>query len=126
MNGARNYAKLFKTGQYGKLYITSGSHARGYTFRIQVLPDGEKAIPNGSQNTCINNNAVEVYGVVSGNQGWTESYDWLHKGQWCEDFQKLVDEREKEIEAENNRTDELKKQIETERQQKVDALLKSY
>ena len=58
-------AHLFKTGQYGRLYITSGSHARGNTLRIQVLPEGEIAIPNGSGNTCLNKDAVIVYDVIN-------------------------------------------------------------
>src|ERR1700728_4345741 len=100
MKGAIEYANLFKTGQYGRLYITSGSHARGATFRIQVLPKGEKAIPNGSQNTCLNKEAIEVYGVISGQLGWTEVYGWLHYGKWQDDFHKLVDERKIIIESE--------------------------
>ena len=90
MQGAREYAGLFATGQYGNLYITSGEHARGKTFHVQILPDGEKAKPNGSQNLCLNEGAVEVYGIVSGNPGWTESYGWKHKGPWQADFEKLV------------------------------------
>jgi len=29
MNGAREFAYLFETGQYDRFYIVSGSHARG-------------------------------------------------------------------------------------------------
>ena len=91
------FANLFTTGQYGRFYIVSGSHARGNTFRIQILPEGEKAIANGNQNLCLNKDAVEIYGVVSGNPGWTESYGWLHRGKWEEDFNKLVAEKQKKL-----------------------------
>ena len=101
MKGARKYARLFKTGQYERLYITSSSHARGDTFRIQVLPKGEEAKPNGSSNQCLNSDAVEVYGVISGNPGWTEEYGWKHKGKWQEDFENLVRSKEMEIESKN-------------------------
>lgn len=74
MKGAREYSLLFETGQYGRLYITSGSHARGKTFHIQVLPKDELAIPNGDNNACLNEDAVEVYGIIGGNPGWTEYY----------------------------------------------------
>ena len=47
MEGARKYATMFKTGQYGKLYLVSSHHARGKTFRIYVIPEGEDAKPNG-------------------------------------------------------------------------------
>jgi len=93
VRGADEYAVLFNTGQYGCLYIVSGCHARGLTFHIQVLPEGEKAIPNGTNNLCTNSNAVEVYGIVSGDPGWTESYGWLHRGPWIEDFKKLAQHR---------------------------------
>jgi len=92
MNGAQN-AKYFKTGQYGKLYIVSGSHARGVTLKIFVLPDGVEAISNGLNNSPLNKDAVKVYGVVGGNPGWTEYYGWLHKGPWVDDFEALVNER---------------------------------
>jgi uncharacterized protein CbrC (UPF0167 family) len=126
MQGANKYAKLFTTGQYGKLYITSGSHARGYTFRIQILPEGEEAIPNGSQNMCLNKNAVEVYGVTSGNPGWTETYGWLHTGKWVEDFERLVAERESALREEE--TENLSQQIasETEAAIRVKQLLEAY
>lgn len=101
MTGARKYAGLFKTGQYGRLYITSGSHARGDTFHIQVLPKGEKAKPNYDQQ-CLNSDAVVVYGVVGGNPGWTESYGWLHKGKWQEDFEKLYQDKLREKEEKEN------------------------
>jgi hypothetical protein len=97
MEGAYKYGKLFNTGQYGRLYITSSSHARGYTFRIQILPEGETAKTNGSGNTCLNSNAIEVYGVISGRPGWTEAYGWLHKGKWQKDFEKLVVIQEEEV-----------------------------
>lgn len=99
MNGARHFATLFETGQHERLYLVSGSHARGRTFNIYVLPDGEAAIPNGSQNPPLNKDAVEVYGVVSGNPGWTESYGWLHAGRWQNDFADMVAKREAGIAA---------------------------
>lgn len=126
MKGAKKYAGLFKTGQYERLYITSSSHARGDTFRIQVLPEGEEAKPNGSANQCLNSNAVEVYGVISGNPGWTEEYGWKHEGKWQEDFEKLVRSKEMEIESKNrmNRvTDEENSKAEKVR---VDNLLSEY
>jgi len=102
MKGAREYSQLFKTGQYGRLYITSSSHARGNTFRIQVLPKGEEALPNGDNNVCLNKDAVEVYGVIGGNPGWTEFYGWKHEGPWQSDFDAMVLQRKSEIETERN------------------------
>jgi hypothetical protein len=126
MKGAREYARLFKTGQYGKMYITSGSHARGLTFRIQILPEGEEAIPNGSQNLCLNENAVLVYGVVSGNPGWTESYGWIHKGKWVEDFENLVRSKQMEIDHENQLHQAASEELEMQEKERIRKLLESY
>jgi hypothetical protein len=126
MKGAREYARLFKTGQYGRLYITSGSHARGLTFRIQILPEGEDAISNGSQNLCLNENAVLVYGVISGNPGWTESYGWIHKGKWVEDFENLVRSRQMEIDYENSLHKAECEESANQENERIKKLLESY
>jgi len=97
MQGAKEYANLFTTGTYGKLYIVSSSHARGKTFRIYVLPDGEGFIHNGPSNGPLNSNAVEVYGPVSGQLGWSEVYGWKHLGQWVSDFSDIVQIRLQEL-----------------------------
>lgn len=120
------HAKLFKTGQYGKLYITSGSHARGNTLRIQVLPEGEKAVANGSQNTCLNKDAVEVYGVISGNLGWNEVYGWLHEGRWQDDFYKLVAEEEAKIETKKLEQQESLRISAEKDKERREELLKNY
>lgn len=106
MKGADEYAKLFETGQRGRLYIVSYSHARGPCFHIFVLPDGEKAIPNGTSNAPLNKNGVEVYGITGGHPGWTETYGWLHHGKWVDDFDTLVGEAKKR-EAEKLEQQEL-------------------
>ncbi len=90
MKGAREYANLFVTGQYGRLYLVSGSHARGKTFHIYVLPKGELVRPNGVNNPPKNEDAVEVYGIINGHPGWSEEYGWLYHGKWKDDFFELV------------------------------------
>lgn len=95
MQGAREYAQLFTTGQYGRLFICSSSHARGREFNMWVLPEGEE-VPHGSYPSA---HAVKVYGPVGGQLGWTEWYGWLHKGPWQEDFERLVTERRTAIAA---------------------------
>lgn len=100
MKGATEYARFFGTGQYGRLYIVSGYHARGKTFHIFILPENENALPNGPNNPPLNTDAVEVYGVLGGYCGWTEYYGWLRKGKWVDDFEQMVVQRKKEIKAE--------------------------
>lgn len=97
MQGADDFADLFKTSQHGRLYIVSSAHARGKTFRVFVLPEGEEARGNGPANAPLNKDAVEVYGIVGGNPGWGEYYGWLHKGPWQEDLNVLVEKTRRQI-----------------------------
>lgn len=125
MKGAEK-AHLFKTGQYGRLYITSGSHARGNTLRIQVLPEGEIAIPNGRNNVCLNKDAVMVYDAVSGQLGWTETYGWLHKGKWQDDFEKLVVGAEKKIKYFEKQSEKSKVEKQKQEEERLSKLLSNY
>lgn len=87
MRGAREYAELFKAEQHGRLYLLPGSHARGRTFHIWVLP-ADRAVTN--EDPWRVPGAVEVYGILGGQPGWTEYYGWLHRGKWEDDFAKIV------------------------------------
>ena len=123
MQGAREFSELFRTEQIGRLYIVAGSHARGSTFHIYVLPEGEAALQNGPNNRCLNRNAVEVYGIISGQPGWTESYGWIHRGPWVEDFNKIAKERaEARYAATLAKADALKKAANTEEKRTADLL----
>ena len=126
MKGADEYAGLFNTGQYGCLYIVSSCHARGRTFRIQILPKGEMAIKNGNSNLCLNADAVEVYGIISGQPGWTEEYGWIHKGPWVEDFERLATSFRMEREAEAERSMAREETAERERKKREKRLLDAY
>ena len=126
MKGAREYAELFKTGQYGRLYITSGSHARGKTFHIQVLPADEKAISNGNGNTCLNKDAVEVFGIIGGRPGWTEFYGWKHEGSWQYDFEQMVIKRKEEDENEQKVQANLQYRRDKEALEREQSLLATY
>lgn len=126
MQGAREFARLFDTGQYGRLYIVSGYHARGNTFHIFVLPEGEAVIPNGRSNPPLNPDAVEVFGITGGHPGWTETYGWLHRGKWCDDFAELVRVRKQKI-ASREAKIEAEKEIERqENAKRVSELLARY
>lgn len=87
MIGAREYANLFKTGQYGRLYIESGEHARGKTFFIWVLPSARPLTNHPSREK----DTVQVYGIIGGHPGWTETYGWLYHGSWEQEFNDLVE-----------------------------------
>lgn len=124
MKGAKEYANLFKTAQYGRLYIVSGFHARGKTFQIWVLPEGLSEASGRSYPLC--SDAVEVYGVIGGNPGWSEQYGWLHKGKWQQDFKLLCEEKKKE-QAEHQKSNKAKAQEAAEEEQKrVQELLNHY
>jgi len=127
VKGAKEYCDLFKKNtQIGRLYLVPGSHARGRTFRIYILPDGEAATPNGNGNGPLNNGAAGVYGVVSGQIGWTESYGWLHKGKWQEDFYAAVKNKEKEISEENAEYRESCNKMVKDKKDRVSKFLQDY
>ena len=85
------YLELFETGQYGKLYLSGGTHADGSYFHVQVLPEGETAIDCGPRNRCSNKNAVEVFGALPSPEPRYGGYAWLHRGPWEKDFEALVE-----------------------------------
>ncbi len=118
MRGAREYARLFNSGQIGRLFILSESHARGSTFHLYVLPD-DKPVTSPRD-------GVEVYGIVSGNPGWTESYGWLHDGPWVKDFEELVIAKRKELAAAEAKRMEIKTKKEYEIQENEKAILSTY
>ena len=126
MIGANWYAQLFKTGQYGRFYIVSGEHARGKTIHIQILPENEIAESGGENNLCLNKDAVEVYGIISGQPGWTEIYGWLYEGKWQEDFEKLVLKRKSRLNVKKLKEETIRKTIDIEREEKKKKLLSTY
>jgi len=127
MKGSDKYCGLFtKNEQHGRLYLVPGRHARGNTFCIYVIPDGEQAISNGMGNAPLNDGSVEVYGVVSGQRGWTEEYGWIHKGKWCDDFQKICEAREAKIQASNAERSEWVKAKKSAEAAKATMLLNTY
>lgn len=117
MNGAREYAKLFRSGQRGRLYLESSSHARGNTFHIYVLPKDAVGRTKDS---------VEVYGVISGQPGWTESYGWLHVGPWVDDFEKLVAERKQELADQEIKNKQIEEDKYQEKRKREKELLSGY
>ena len=122
MRGATEYARMFSTKQHGKLFLVSGSHARGKTFHIWILPSDE---PINKMPWTIKN-AVEVYGITGGQPGWTETYGWLHDGKWKDDFAKLVVAREIEIEEAKAERERATAEKETAATERKTALLAAY
>lgn len=126
MMGANRFARLFESGQYGRLYISSGRHARGRTFRIWVLPEGATTTEKTDWNKPNVEDAVEVYGIVSGQPGWTETYGWLHNGPWVDDFAALVELREREAAAYEEHKREAVARKEAEEAARTAKLLQAY
>jgi hypothetical protein len=96
------YGGNSKTYIYGNIIFITSSHARGKCFHIFLIEN-----PNQS-NEEIKSNAFEVYGVISGNPGWTEQYGWIHKGSWVKAILGYINQLEDEI----NQYDENKIRIE--------------
>lgn len=126
MNGAREYASLFQTGQYGRLYFEVGSHARGKTFHIYVLPGDVEITDTRQFNNIRNSQVVEVYGVTGGQPGWTESYGWLYVGPWQQEFQKLVIATNVAIQEAAIKREQIVQDKINEEEQRVKQLLNNY
>ena len=122
MPGAREYATMFSSGQHGRLYLVRGEHARGKTFHIWVLPSAE---PVAGMPWSVKG-AVEVYGITGGQPGWTETYGWLHRGKWEQDFAALVEARRAEIAAGGARREQEKADAEDAERQRKASLLAAY
>lgn len=127
MKGADEYHNLFRhTQQIGSLYLVVASHARGKTFRVFVLPNGEKAIPNGDCNPPLNPGNVEVYGIVGGQPGWTEIYGWLHEGPWKADFLRECKLRQKARDEKNNDIRKRKAKAIKDKEERIQDTLSQY
>lgn len=103
MKGAAEYADVMnrEAVRYKKLYIEFSDHARGKTLHIWVLDSDTVQFRLTSDVVELRSvhcypNAVEVYGVINGNPGWTEEYGWKIPGPWQKDFADFIaDRREK-------------------------------
>ncbi len=124
MTGAREFYDLFPTGQYNKLFIQTGEHARGKTLHIWVVPDGEEFEPRYER--PFNSNAIEVYGIISGLPGWTEIYGWLHKGKWVDDFENLVVSKKLVLKSNEERNKDTKLSVEKIEKERTKKLLSKY
>lgn len=128
MKGAREYEGLFgyKGEQVGQLLIWSGKHARGHTLDVWVMPEGESIERFSSGSPNIKGDYVKVYGAVSGQPGWTETYGWLHKGPWVDDFNAIVAERRALQEQQKAEREDAKAQKEVEAHDQMMSVLNSY
>ena len=128
MQGAREYVDIIQSGvrhgivqnltgygwyKYKNLLMLIGSHARGKTLEISVVDIDKFNTARDIKFYSLNCEKLEVYGVVSGQRGWTEVYGWLHDGRWKDLFGEMLEEiKEKNEEA--RKLEELKyKEIKT-------------
>ncbi len=93
MKGADEYYNLFngKSQQIGRLFLQFRTHARGKCFEMYLLPEGFK-IEGGR---IVGRDNVLIYGETGGESGWTETYGWLHKRKWQEDFKAIVEKKKR-------------------------------
>ncbi len=120
------YVRLFETGQCGRFYIVIDDTARGPEINIWVVPEGVTIEPP----IYGRKDVVKVYGVISGQSGWSPQEGWIHRGKWVEDFNKITEERktkESEIKAEQLAEQLREGQDEAELElERVNELLASY
>ena len=121
MQGARDYNNLIKKGErlglveqinsniyrHNNLVFLLGEHARGKTFQMYAV-DG-----NNFDNSCVKYASVgceklEVYGILGGQNGWTEFYGWKEEGKWQDTFEQLCIQIEDEIDKALKKSEELR------------------
>ena len=91
MNKLPEGYRMLQTGQYGRLYITNGSHARGDVFHVYVLPHGAAAKYAGDLNPPAGIDSVKVYGEVGEDYRHDATFGWIHEGPWQEDLRRLAE-----------------------------------
>lgn len=126
MIGATEYIKLFKTGQYGKLYLVCGPKSICGPFEIYVLPENEKAIEDGPNSPPLNDDAIKVYGIRCEDPSAIPVCGWLYYGKWEQDFASLVEKRRLEIAAPRDLREEIKKAEALKESQRIADLLAKY
>uniref|UniRef100_A0A6M3KBH2 Uncharacterized protein n=1 Tax=viral metagenome TaxID=1070528 RepID=A0A6M3KBH2_9ZZZZ len=124
MKGADVYANIFDKEQHGRLYLYPSSHGRGQTFQIWLLPEG--VVLKNDDVPWVIPDAVEIYGIVAGNSGWTEEYGWLYQGKWIEDFNALVEQRKQQIEKKSEVREKEKQVKILAEEQRIERLLSTY
>ena len=86
------------------------------------MPEGAELTKHGH----TPKGSVEVYGMTGGQRGWTETYGWLHKGKWQDDFEAIVRERSAEVEKSNVARLEAIEREDSENRNKVSNMLATY
>jgi len=102
----------------GNIIYALSDHARGKCFRIFLVEHTHGLTDKELVNS---NNRFEVYGVLGGQNGWTEYYGWIHKGNWVQlitdyldDLKSKIDVHCKKVEEHNKLKElEIVKQIES-------------
>jgi hypothetical protein len=124
MKGADEYYDLFngKSQVIGRLFLQFHKHARGKCFEMFVIPEGGE--PNIYGHAPFG--SVEVYGMTGGQRGWTETYGWLHKGKWQDDFKALVSDRYAGLEVAKADIAKAENRNETATQKRVSGILATY
>ncbi len=101
------------------IYVTS-SHARGKCFEIYLIDN------TNITDEELKQNAFEVYGIISGQLGWTEEYGWKYEGKWVNSILNYLLELENEIIQHENILDELKRKQELEENKIINEKLDKY
>jgi hypothetical protein len=105
---------------YNNFVFVTSSHARGKCLHIFLI---DKQYQDDEE---IKSNAFEVFGIVGGQPGWTEEYNWLHEphGKWVLPITRYLGNLQSEadtLDHENMmKRGEQKKEEKRKLQQKID------
>lgn len=98
------------------------AHARGRTLDIYLIKNEEELKEKG----LFKCDRVKVYGMVSGQAGWTEKYGWILKGSWCKHITDILNNAVALYEQNRKRADELNRQRKIEERNRAENKAKEF
>jgi len=102
----------------GNIIYALSDHARGKCFRVFLVENihglTDKELINSS-------NRFEVYGVLGGQNGWTEYYGWKHEGNWVKLITNYLNDLKSKINLYHKNIEENKKLKEAEIKEQIES-----
>ena len=147
MNGAREYYKIISVanrlkigylrrlnrddawGMGSECYINGNiiyalsDHARGKCFRIFLV---ENTHGLTDKELVDSSNRFEIYGVLGGQNGWTEYYGWKHKGNWVELITDYLNSLKSKIDSHHKKAEEDKRSKDAEAKKQIESTVNKF
>lgn len=120
--------KLYDKSTHGYIYYGNhtvfnfDAHARGKTLDIYLVKNEDVLKENGLY-YC---DSLKVYGMVSGQCGWTEKYGWIEEGSWCKYINGILEKSLFFYEQNKKKAEANEKQRKIEEREKIENRAKEF